>query len=204
MLKIYLVNKKGEHLERGLEVDDLKQLADFIKERNLLERKITALINRPATIGHLGEYIASKIFHIALEESASHKSSDGCFRDGLLKGRAVNIKWYAMREGLLDITPDALPDHYLVLTGPKSNEVTSKGRVRPWIVVAVFLFDAHDLVTRLQASGVKMGIASSVAQQLWEEAEIYPNQRNTALILSGEQRKLLASFSDNAVGMCCS
>lgn len=192
-------------MERSLEVDDLTQLADFIKKRNLLERKITALINRPAAIGHLGEYIASKIFHIALEESASHKSSDGCFGDGLLKGRTVNIKWYAMREGLLDVTPDAPPpDYYLILAGPKSNTMTSRGRVRTWVIEEVFLFNAHDLVTRLRASGVKIGIASSVAQQLWEEAEIYPNQRNTGLILSEEQRKLLASFSAKAVGACCS
>ncbi len=97
-------------------MDDLTQLADLIKKRNLLEREITALVGRPAEIGHIGEYIASRVFHIALEESASHKSIDGRFRDGPLKDRTVNIKWYARREGLLDITPDALPDCYLVLT----------------------------------------------------------------------------------------
>ena len=99
-------------------MDDLIQLADLIKKRNSLEHEITELIRRPAQIGHIGEYIASRIFHIALEESASRKSIDGRFSDEPLKGCTVNIKWYAMREGLLDITPGAPPDYYLVLAGP--------------------------------------------------------------------------------------
>jgi hypothetical protein len=73
-------------------MDDLTQLADLIKKRNSLERQITALIGRPAQIGHIGEYIASRIFRIVLEESASHKSMDGRFSDGPLKGGTVNIK----------------------------------------------------------------------------------------------------------------
>jgi hypothetical protein len=179
---------------------DLPQLAELIKKRNLLERDITALIGRPAEIGHIGEHIASRVFHIALEESASHKSIDGRFSDGLLKGRSVNIKWYARREGLLDITPDALPDYYLVLTGPKSAAMSSRGRVRPWIIEAVFLFEAQDLVVQLEARGLKIGIASSIVQQFWEQAEIYPIQSSTKLMVTEEQRQQLMLFRANSVG----
>ena len=180
-------------------MDDLTQLADLIKRRNSVARDIAALIGRPAQIGHIGEYVASRIFHIVLEESAAHKGSDGRFSDAPLKGRTVNIKWYSMREGLLDINPDALPDYYLVLTGPQSAAISSRGRVRPWIIEAVFLFDAHNLVPQLEALGVRIGIASSVRQQFWEQAEIYPNQSSAKLMVSEEQRKQLRLFNANSL-----
>ena len=175
-------------------MDDLIQLADPIKKRNSLEREITALICRPAQIGHIGEYIASRIFHIVLEESGSHKGIDGRFSDESLKGCTVNIKWYAMREGLLDITTGALPDYYLVLAGPQSAAMTSRGRVRPWIIEAVFLFDAKEISSQLEAQRVQSGIASSVRKYLWEQAEIYPDQKCAKLMVSEEQRKQLALF----------
>jgi hypothetical protein len=175
-------------------MDKLIQLAELIEKRNLLEQEITAIIGRPADIGHIGEYVASKIFNIALEQSASYKAIDGRFSDGILEGRSVNIKWYALQEGLLDITPDALPDYYLVLTGPKSGAGTSRRHSRPWAIEGVFLFDAQDLVARLRHRGLKIGIATSVRQQLWREAEIYPLQNNDLLNLSAEQRKALTLF----------
>ena len=58
---------------------NLKQLADLIGKLNALEPEITALIWRPAQIGHIGEYIASRIFGIELVESAAHKAIDGSF-----------------------------------------------------------------------------------------------------------------------------
>jgi hypothetical protein len=181
------------------EMDELIQLADLIRRRNLLEREITALIGRPAQIGHIGEYIASKVFLIDLEESASHKDIDGRFSDGPLKGYTVNIKCYAMREGLLDITPGTRADYYLVLTGPKSAVMTSRGRVRPWVIEAVYLFEIHPLVAKLEAQGIKIGIASSIRQQFWDQAEIYPNQRSTKLIVSEEQQKQLRLFNATSV-----
>ena len=153
-------------------MDSLKQLAELIHKRNLIEREITALIGRPAAIGHIGEYIASRVFHIALEESASHKSIDGYFSDGALKGLSVNIKWYAQREGLLDITPAALPDYYLVLTGLKSQAMTSRGQVRPWGIESVSLFEAQPFVNELKRNDVKIGSAAGIRQHLWEKAEV--------------------------------
>jgi hypothetical protein len=181
-------------------MNDLRHLADLIKRRNELEREITALIGRPAQIGHLGEYIASRIFNIKLVVSAAHKSIDGSFVDGSLQARTVNIKWYAMREAMLDITPDSLPDYYLVLTGPKSAAMSSRGRARPWTIDGVFLFHASGLVAQLNARGLKLGIATSVAQQLWEEAEIYPNQRCTSLVLSEDRRGQIALFGASVAG----
>jgi hypothetical protein len=173
---------------------DLKQLAELIKTRNTIGEQIAALIGRPAMIGHVGEFIASRIFNIALEESASQKSIDGHFVDGPLEGHSVNIKWYGRQEGALDVTPDALPDYYLVLAGPKPGAGSSRGSIRPWLIHSVFLFDARELVSQLRERGVKIGIATSVRQRFWKEAEIYPVQRNTTLVVSDGQRKQLAMF----------
>jgi len=179
-------------------MDDLIQLAELVRQRNLLEREITALINRPAAMGHIGEYIASRVFHIVLEESASHKSIDGRFIDGPLKSRTVNIKWYAQQEGLLAITPNTAPDYYLVLTGPKSGAMSSRGQVRPWTIEYIYLFESQTLVDELKRVGVKIGIATSVRQLLWTAAEIHPLTNNPALVLSAEQREALALFSSRA------
>ncbi len=180
-------------------MEDLTQLAMLIKKRNLLECEITALIGRPAGIGHIGEYIASRVFHIVLEESASHKSIDGRFSDEPLKGRTVNIKWYAFQEGLLNITPEALPDYYLVLTGSRSGAISSRGRVRPWTIEHVFLFDAQALVDELKREGVKIGTATSVRQYLWERAEIFPSHHDLFELSKG-QRDALALFSSKIDG----
>ncbi len=181
-------------------MEELTQLAELIKKRNLLEREITALIGRPAGIGHIGEYIASKVFNITLEESASRKSIDGHFETEPLKGRTVNIKWYAFREGILDITPEFLPDYYLVLTGSKSSMMNSRGRVRPWTIDGVFLFEAQSLVDELRTGRVKIGIATSVRKHLWEKAEIYPAHGNNLLELSINQCDALDLFNSRNDG----
>ena len=174
-------------------VHELIQLATLLKQSNAIADQIARLIGRPAEIGHLGEFIASKIFNIALLDSASHKSIDGHFVDGTLAGKSVNIKWFAKWDGLLNITPEALPDYYLILAGPKTPAMSSRGTTRPKVIEYVFLFNAAELVAAL-AGRVKLGVATSVLRPLWLEAEIYPNQRNTTLVLSEEQRKLLALF----------
>src|SRR4051812_4859198 len=99
---------------------NLALLADLIRKRNALEQEITAIIGRPASIGHLGEYIAAEIFKIQLSESAVNKGSDGVFTEGPLAGKSVNVKWYGLREAQIDLTPAFAPDYYLVLTGMKS------------------------------------------------------------------------------------
>ncbi len=67
-------------------MDDLRKLADLIRQRNDLEVEITRIIQRPAQVGHIGEFIAAKVFGIALAFSASEKGSDGRFEEGPFKG----------------------------------------------------------------------------------------------------------------------
>jgi hypothetical protein len=166
-------------------------LAALIRERNTVTEKIAQLIGRPAQIGHLGEFIASRIFDITLLQSASAKGIDGRFNGGALQGRSVNVKWYTQQENILDITPDMLPDFYLVLTGPKSRSASSRGVSRPWVIEAVYLYEAKELIDQLQNRDVKLGVASSVRQEHWYRAEINPNQQNRKLVLTEDQIKLL-------------
>lgn len=51
-------------------------MAVLIANKNDIDGKIASIIERPTLIGHVGEYIASRIFNITLAESASHKGSD--------------------------------------------------------------------------------------------------------------------------------
>jgi hypothetical protein len=175
-------------------MDDLEKLALLIQQRNDVEVEITRIIGRPAQIGHIGEYIAAKVFRIALASSATEKGYDGRFEEGPLRGQTVNVKWYAKREGMLDIEPRSLPDFYLVLTGPHGLAGSSKGTPRPWLITSVSLFDAPRLVDGLAKERVKVGIATSVRKHLWDAAELWPNQRNTLLPLTDEQRSMLRLF----------
>ncbi len=176
--------------------DQPGRLAALIKERNKVEVEITAIINRPAQVGHIGEYIAAQVFDISLYDSASNKASDGIFKSGPLAGRSVNVKWYGKQEGILDINPHGIPDYYLVLAGPPATAMSSKGMTRPWVINSVFLFEAAPLVTTLQAASVKIGTAAGVRKALREVAQIYPVQRNPALPLSPTQRAQLSLFRE--------
>jgi hypothetical protein len=129
-----------------------------------------------------------------LFESAVHKGANSQFIEGPLSGRSVNIKWYAKQEGLLDINPNALPNDYLVPAGLKGSAVSSRGKTRPWLIDSVFRFDAHALHQELLSRGVRIGVATSVRQHLWEKAEIYPRSRNGRLVLTDRQREVLARF----------
>jgi hypothetical protein len=172
----------------------LERLAEFIHAKNKIDDEIAEIIGRPSLIGHVGEYIASEIFKIELEQSAVEKGIDGRFTQGLLKGQTVNVKFYAKRENLLDINPNHLPDYYLVMTGPKSAAVSSRGTTRAWVILGVYLFNSQKLMNELKNRNVKIGIATSVISKLWNEAEIYPNQSNNIIPLSEEQVQQLRLF----------
>jgi len=178
-------------------MSNLDKLADLLSEMNSIGDRISEITQRPATIGHTGEYIASRIFDIELEESASAKAIDGHFRNGTLAGKTVNIKWYSKQEYLLDITPDSLPDYYLVMTGPKDLEGTSRGGIRPWLINSVFLFNAADLVIELTAQGVNVRTASSVQKHEWQAAEIYPNKRSMVYRMTDEQMAQILAFDSD-------
>lgn len=178
----------------GVSMNNLVQLAELIKEKNLVDGKIASILGRPAQVGHAGEYIAAAIFGIQLHRSASHASSDGIFLQGPLAGRSVDIKWYLKHEGILDLNPTTPPDYYLVQVGPKSAPASSRGAVSPWGIESVYLFDAYQILGVLRPRGIKLGIATSVASELWTSAEIYPVQRSHMLTVDEVQRQHLALF----------
>jgi len=175
--------------------DDLRTIARLLHRRNAIDAEIAAVIGRPMTSGHLGKWIAASVFDIQLETSAVTAAVDGRFASGRLQGRTVNVKWYLKREGLLDVTESDLLDYYLVLAGPVAPATHSRGSVRPWCLEAVYLFDARKLLGELRERGVRIGVASSVRVAQWAAAEIYPEQRNQALIVQPEQRALLRLFA---------
>ncbi len=175
-------------------MSDLKLLAQILKSKNELDNKIALLIGRPAMIGHVGEFIAADIFNIELFTSGTNKGCDGKFTKRELIGKTVNVKWYSKHTGLLDITPNHLPDYYLILTGPQSPAISSRGTSSPWLIHNVFLFESVNLVTILQSRNVKIGVATSIIKILWEQASIYPIENNKILRLTTEQRDKLSYF----------
>jgi len=181
------------------DIEELKRVAELIRRRNALDTEIARITRRPTLPGHLGEWVASRIFDIQLEGSAVAKAIDGRFVSGPLAGRTVNIKWYGKREGLLDVVTDPRLDYYLVLTGPRAPAEPSRGGTRPLVITATYLFGARGLLEMLRARGVKVGVATSVISQAWSDAEIFPRQANRELAISPDQRAALAAFGDAPV-----
>src|SRR3954468_6515480 len=94
------------------------ELTDLLRERNAVDARIASLIGRPAERGHIGEFLAARLFGIRLADSATNRALDGWFDGGRLDGKSVNVKLYGLHEGLLDVSPPGLVDYYLVLAGP--------------------------------------------------------------------------------------
>jgi hypothetical protein len=181
--------------------EELTHLADLIRVRNAVAKSITTFIGRPALIGHAGEFIASRIFGIELEPTATAKGIDGRFTGGKLAGNGVDVKWYAKNEGLLAIRGDALPDFYLVMTGPRTGAWSSKGEVRPWSIDYVYLIGARALVQELTKRGIRLSEATSVRREDWDRCELYPESRCPYLTLSDDQRAMLELFDSKSIGI---
>jgi len=175
--------------------DEVAHIARLLSQRNAIDDTIAAVIHRPVTAGHLGEWIASRLFGIELEQSAATDAIDGHFRSGPLQGRTVNVKWYLKQEGLLDMTESSALDYYLVLTGPRSAALTSRSGTRPWRIDHVYLFHAPTLLAGQRARGVKTGSATSVLKAHWNAAEIYPVARNPLLPLGERETGMLRLFA---------
>jgi len=142
----------------------LVELANLIREHNAVTARISQLVGRPAQVGDVGEYIAATIFDIELNPSASAKGHDGFFRPPPpLVGRSVNVKWGTPFEGGMDVSPDAPVDDHLALVSPRATSMTSKGVSCPWLIEAVYLFDAIERRTTLRAGGV--GVARAIASR---------------------------------------
>jgi hypothetical protein len=175
--------------------EPLEELADLIRETNIVSGKISAITNRPTSLWHAGEYLASHIFDIELHQNARQQGSDGHFRSGPLQKRTVNIKWYPKQEGILAIKRKYRPDFYLVLTGPLGAAESSRGKTRPWVIEHVYLFETLPLMRDLRAHLIKIGKeATSIRTELWIQAEIYPIQANTTLLLTAVQCRRLQLF----------
>jgi len=172
----------------------LERLASLVHERNRVSEEIAAIIGRPALNGHIGEYLASRIFGIQLEFSATAKGIDGYFTEGSLKGKSVNVKLYGKKENILDISTDKVADYYLVLTGAEGDLSSSRGKTRPLVISQVYLFNMAKLMPKLRERGVRVGIATSVRKGDWEEAMVYPVQRSRELVLSEEQLRMIRLF----------
>ena len=184
--------------EMGADMDDdgdLRRLAELLDLRNANEREIAGLIGRPGQPGHVGEFIAARIFDIDLEPSANKPGYDGRFGSGPLAQKSVDVKYYSKWEAMLDINIKHAPDYYLVLAGPKSAAASSKGASRSWAVDNVFLFEAKPLIDRLRERGVKIGTATSIRSNEWETARIYPaGAGKSPVTITKTQREQIGMF----------
>ena len=169
-------------------------MARLLAARNQVDAEISRLLDRPAHPGHIGEWIAARVFDIELEAAANAPAVDGRFASGPLAGRTVNVKFYSVDDGLLDMTRSPLLDHYLVLRGPRVPGASSRRAFRPVRVTTVYLLDAHQLLAAVDERGVNVGIATSVQRALWSAAEVYPRSTSPVLAITEQQRRLLDLF----------
>jgi len=174
--------------------EELAELARLIRTKNSADSKIARIVGRPALLGHVGEFIAARVFGIELHSSASAKGNDGVFKTGPIAGKTVNIKWYTTSDNLLDMNASEGTDYYLVLAGPKTQGTSSRGRERPWTIDSVYLFKSTELMDKLKERRVRIGVATSVRREDWEAAEVYPGSKGV-LQLDDEQRRMLELFS---------
>jgi hypothetical protein len=171
----------GRNLDKSIE-----RLAALIRTKNEADRAIAEVIGRPATPGNIGEFVASQIFGIELAKSGSQAGYDGTFQAGPLQGKTVNVKAYGRNDSLLNVGEHHC-DYYLVMTGP---DAPTKDLL--WGISSVFLFESARLVEELKASGVKIGVATSVRKAVWEAARIFPPRGGSPLPLSPGQIELLS------------
>lgn len=85
------------------------------------------------------------------------------------------------------------PDFYLVMTGPRG--AGPRGGPRPLAIDAVYLFETRPLFDSQLERGAKIGTAASVPNRLWEEAEVYPENRAGYAIVSAAGVDVLRLFA---------
>lgn len=179
-------------------MEKLKELSSLIKHWNEIEAKISGLIKHPGTIENIGEYIAEQVFSIKLEKSKTQKGYDGRFTKGALKGRKVNIKIARERESYIDWRDDALPEYFLILTGPKRTSRKRAELGRPIRITNVYLFEVDSTRRILLSRGVSLPkgkrVQASVIGELWDKAEVYPHQVCMQLRVSPVQKAMLSLF----------
>ena len=159
------------------------------------------MIGRPCLTGHLGEWLASRLFDIELCGSATQAGFDGRFRSGPLMGKSVNVKWYLKQANVIDLTEkvENRPDFYLVMTGPRSREPNSKLSSRPWAVDFAYLYEARSLHEDLEGRGLFIGVGSSIRTELWGPAQVYPPTPDSPLEVPSEQEESLKMFHSSKI-----
>lgn len=175
-------------------MSNLTRLAELLRARNTVESNIANLLGNNVQRSTVGEYIAASIFQITLIPSSQHHEFAGIFAAQPLAGQTVDVQWYPRREGSLHVYTEPAPDYYLVLAGPKQESSTVRALVSPWVITSVHLFASSELLLALQERNVQPGPHTSVINQLWERAEIFPRPLNQSLLLSAEQRQALQLF----------
>ncbi|HEX6450228.1 MAG TPA: hypothetical protein VF060_12280 [Trebonia sp.] len=168
--------------------DELQHLANLIRKKNEVDGAIAQLIERPALAGNIGGFVAARVFGIDLEPLGSHATHDGVFREPPLTGKTVNVKTYSRNEWILDFSGHHC-EYYLVMTGPPG-----PARDRAWAVEAVYLFDTVELLTKLRSRRIKIGVATSVLLEDWEDARIFPARSGAPLRLAKAQVAALKLF----------
>lgn len=169
----------------------LRDMARLLAERARIDQRIADRIGHKAERGHIGEWIASQIFAIQLHPRANAATSDGVFKEGPLAGRNVNVNWYAEDTGIQDIGKGEQPDYYLALVGPRPGFLQSKST--PYAIAGVFLFESQSLLRELGGK-VRVGTATSVRQDLWRQAQIYPDGPDAGIAVTSAQAKALRLF----------
>ena len=170
--------------------DDLRRLAELIRERNPLDRQIAEIIGKPAFTGNVGKHILFRIFGIR----PSGGGNNGRFLSGPLGGESVHVQTKTKWERQIDINPKKLPGYYLVLAGSQS-----AGIARPFVIEQVFLFEAGPLIAQLLSAGKKVGLATGVGA--WcDDARIYsasalPLPQPPRLLLTPVQKDTLRRFA---------
>ena len=180
-------------------MQDLTHLADLIRIRNFVNSSVSRIIRGPAETGRIAEFVAGQIFDIKLAETFVKKAIDGWFRPASpLAGRSVNVKYRSSSSKRLNIENSPFladhPDYYLAFRGPNVSKGPTSEKTLPLVIEAVFLFASHELIPALAAEG-GTHIGPSVKSIDWQQAMIYPEQVNQALILTDEQRAALQLFA---------
>ena len=153
----------------------LRELASLLTRRNEIDDAIAALIARPATTGHIGEFIAAAVFDIELYSSASHKAADGTFRSGPLRGTSVNIKLYGKQEGIIDLREDAISGLLPRAHGPEIRSGFIPREHQADCHRARFPFSGSGPPRDDQVQGQETAaLRTSVPQAEWKDAEIWP------------------------------
>jgi hypothetical protein len=80
------------------------------------------------------------------------------------------------------------------MTGPPG-----PARDRAWVVDTVYLFDTVDLLTKLRSRRIKIGVATSVLLEDWEDARIFPARAAAPLRLTKAQAAALKTHDPSVL-----